>query len=172
MMSESPTTRALSDQRTISLQFTEADAEGILDFLELRLGHNVGEAPRDLYRRLHQELRNLPQGEPMRYIPGVNYDDGVMTVPPQPVRPIPDRMPRVGIVQRTVDVTGISGVGHIAEVCEFSDGKGVIRWLGGPPQNEPKLEFYDNLGIEPFLKISGHNGNTKVIWLDEIEQDA
>jgi hypothetical protein len=151
-------------QRTITLSFTEGQADDIM--ADLPLGHSVSEATRDLYVRLREALKQPAQEEPMSYIPE-NHDDGVIHAPPQPVRPIPERQPSRGTALRKVDITGISGLGHIVEFCVFSDGATAIRWLGGPPRNQPKFEFYDNPGIAPFQQISGHNGNTEIVWIDD-----
>lgn len=101
-----------------------------------------------------------------------NYDDGVIHAPPQPVRPSPERMPCRVLAIRQRDVTGVSGVGHIAELFVASDGATAIRWLGGPPQDQPKWEFYDKPGTAPFEQISGHNGNTELVWIDDPHQRA
>lgn len=71
------------------------------------------------------------------------------------------------VVQRDEDVSGISGVGKIAEGVMFSDGYVITHWLDGPPMYEPKTETWYNKGIVPFTKISGHGGKTRVVWLDE-----
>lgn len=161
------TTHDPPSQRTNRLHITEAEADALLDFLQPRLGHSVSEVVRNLYVRLHTTQRQPTQEGLMTYIPQ-EHDDGVFHAPPQQVRPFPDRQPRRGLVVRRVDITGISGTGVIAEICVFSDGFTIFRWLGGPPQNQPKFEVYDNHGIEPFLQISGHNGNTEIIWIDEL----
>lgn len=152
-------------QRTITLDFTEGEADGIL--ADLPLGHSVSQATRDLYVKLRAARRQLPQETvvPHTAVP-VDPDEDVMYAPPQTVRPAPERDPSRGVIIRKVDVTGISGLGHIVEFCVFSDGACALRWLGGEPQNQPKWEFYDNPGIEPFIQISGHNGNTEVVWID------
>ncbi len=170
-MTDPPTNPAPSDQRRVTVAFTEAEIDEMLDFLDLRLGHSVSEAPRDLYRRLREARRHHPQGAPMPHTPD-DDDDDAFYAPPQPVRPSPAVLPRRGIVIRTVDVTGISGLGHIVEFCKFSDGATAWRWLGGPPQNQPKWEFYDNPGTAPFEQISGHNGNTEIVFIDDPEPDA
>lgn len=71
------------------------------------------------------------------------------------------------IAVRKVDVTGISGKGIPVEGVVFSDGWGVTHWLDRPPMCEPKTEVWHNPGVEPFEKVSGHNGLTTVVWLDE-----
>lgn len=80
-----------------------------------------------------------------------------------------DRRPRFRrfAVHRDVDVTGISGTGIPVEGVVFSDGWGVTHWLDRAPMHEPKTEVWHNPGVGPFIKISGHNGATRVVWLDE-----
>lgn len=164
-MSDPSTAQApLPAPRTITLTFTEGQADAIMDGLPL--GHSVNEAIRDLFIRLREARRQPAQEGPMSYIPE-DHDDGVFHAPPQPVRPIPQQQPSRGLIMRKADPTGISGVGCIAQFCVFSDGGTAIRWLGGPPQDEPKFEVYDRPGIGPFVKISGHNGNTEIVWIDE-----
>lgn len=160
-----PPPEVSSSEGDFYLIFTRGQAADIMD--DLPLGHSVSAATRNLYLKLREKLRR-PQGGPVPDIPTANRadDDGTFYAPPQVVRPMPARQPARGAVIRKRDGTGISGLGHIAEFCVFSDGATAIRWLGGPPQNQPKFEFYDNPGIRPFIQISGHNGNTEVVWID------
>lgn len=157
-----PSTAPTPLKRTITMHFTEGEADDIL--ADLPLGHSVSEATRDLYRRLRDERRQ-PQGGSVPH--PADQDDGVIYAPMQPVRHAPENLPRRGLVIRSKDVTGISGLGVIAEFTVFSDGATVWRWLGGPPQDQPKFEFYDKPGIDPFVQISGHGGNTEIVWIDE-----
>jgi hypothetical protein len=84
------------------------------------------------------------------------------------VRPAPANEPRCFLIVRKTDVTGVSGVGVIGDGYQSSDGAVAYRWHGGPPQNQPKWEFYDNRGTDPFLQISGHDGRTELIWIDSL----
>lgn len=68
---------------------------------------------------------------------------------------------------RQVDVTGVSGVGRVAEGVRFSDGSVVLLWTGDSPSvvvREPRVPGQDVM-LE-VLRIHGHNGNTRVVWLD------
>lgn len=60
---------------------------------------------------------------------------------------------------RTDDVSGVSGLGVVAEGVVFTDGIAVLRWLtaGG------STAVYDS--IESLERIHGHNGATKVRYL-------
>lgn len=65
---------------------------------------------------------------------------------------------------RKEDVNGISGTGIVAEVCEFSDGTCVVRWIKEATlQNVGSTVVYNNQ--EDLLKVHGHGGKT---YLDEI----
>lgn len=158
------TAQAPCEQGTFTLDFTAGAADDIL--ADLPLGHSVSQATRDLYVNLRAARRQLRQEVPVLRAVSADSGEEIQYTPPQTVRPAPEHEPSRGVIIRKVDVTGISGLGHIVEFCVFSDGACALRWLGGPPQNQPKWEFYDNPGIEPFIQISGHNGNTEVVWID------
>lgn len=61
---------------------------------------------------------------------------------------------------RTEDVSGVSGTGEIAEGVEFENGQVALHWLSQ----------YDTIGIYANLhnveKIHGHDGRTKVTWIE------
>lgn len=60
---------------------------------------------------------------------------------------------------RLKDVSGVSGLGIVAEGVTFSDGVSVLRWLtaGG------STAVYDS--IESVKRIHGHQGGTRVSYL-------
>lgn len=62
---------------------------------------------------------------------------------------------------RDVDVSGVSGIGVVAEGVEFTDGEAVIHWFGEyvTTTTHPK-------GMESIEAIHGHGGLTRVEWLD------
>ena len=72
---------------------------------------------------------------------------------------------------RTVDVTGISGTGVVAEGIEFSDGTTVVRWLEAGVSEQNKAR-----GVSPttvvhpsaasVIALHGHNGATTIEWID------
>ena len=74
-------------------------------------------------------------------------------------------LPRLFVLSRTVDVSGVSGTGIVAEGIEFSDGCVALRWLGGNPTS---VVFHDN-GIASVEAIHGHSGNTRIVWGDSGE---
>lgn len=76
--------------------------------------------------------------------------------------------PRAFVVQRDADVSGVSGEGIVAEGVLFSDGWAVTHWLDKPPMHEPKTDVWHNPGVQPFERVHGHGGATRVIWADDI----
>lgn len=69
-------------------------------------------------------------------------------------------------LHRINDVSGVSGTGVVAEGCVFSDGWTVLHWLDREPMNEPTIVTWLNKGHDGVVKIHGHNGSTKIEWLD------
>jgi hypothetical protein len=63
-------------------------------------------------------------------------------------------------LQRTVDVSGISGTGRVADGVLWADGSADIRWLGARPSAVHWDRFTDA------AEIHGHGGATRVVWLD------
>ncbi len=61
---------------------------------------------------------------------------------------------------RKDDLTGISGVGIIAEGAEYSNGSVALTWL------TPHWSGAWFISIHEVKHIHGHNGKTKVVWID------
>jgi len=78
------------------------------------------------------------------------------------------KFPKPFVAQRDEDVSGISGEGVVAEGVQFSDGWVVTHWLDQPPMNEPKTDVWHNKGAQPFERVHGHGGATRIIWADEV----
>ncbi|MFI7068606.1 hypothetical protein ACIBL3_46995 [Kribbella sp. NPDC050124] len=70
--------------------------------------------------------------------------------------------PRRFVLRRTVDVTGVSGTGDIAEGVEWSDGTVALRWRG-----KWATTVVWDYGLDALLAVHGHNGSTVVRWLDD-----
>lgn len=66
--------------------------------------------------------------------------------------------PRLFVLQRDTDVSGVSGTGVVAEGAIFSDGEAVVHWLGEWPTTTPYPR-----GIESVKAIHGHGGATRVV---------
>jgi hypothetical protein len=66
------------------------------------------------------------------------------------------------VLDRNVDLTGVSGTGIVAEGVEFSDGVCCLRWLTQWPSSVCHYER----GLESVLAVHGHDGRTVVRFLD------
>ncbi len=66
---------------------------------------------------------------------------------------------RIFELHRSQDVSGISGIGKVAEGVVFKDGTTVVRWLS----KHPSTNIYNN--VEEVLQIHGHAGSTRVEFL-------
>lgn len=69
--------------------------------------------------------------------------------------------PRRFVLRRTVDITGVSGTGDVAEGVEWSDGTVALRWRG-----KWATTVVWDYGLDALLAVHGHNGSTVVRWLD------
>lgn len=64
---------------------------------------------------------------------------------------------------RDEDISGISGVGLVAEGVVFHDGKALMEWFG----EYPTVTEFPN--IDAVIAIHGHDGKTRVVFDDEME---
>lgn len=74
-------------------------------------------------------------------------------------------MMRIGKVVRYVDFSGMSGVGVVAEVAEFSDGTVAMRWLetgSAQPGVRPTTVIHES--IDSVMALHGHDGATQIEW--------
>lgn len=69
-------------------------------------------------------------------------------------------VPRVFILQRHLDPSGVSGVGPVAEGVEWSDGTVSLRWKG----ETPSTTFWQ-AGISAVEAVHGHGGATEVLYV-------
>lgn len=65
-------------------------------------------------------------------------------------------------LHRDTDVSGISGIGVVADGVVFPDGRVATRWRGVIAQTC----VWDS--IEHVEQIHGHGGATRLVWLDEV----
>lgn len=66
------------------------------------------------------------------------------------------------VLKRDEDVSGVSGTGVVVEGVEFEPGGfAAIRWLG-----EWGSYTFHPRGMEAVERIHGHDGRTKIVWLD------
>lgn len=61
---------------------------------------------------------------------------------------------------RDFDVSGVSGVGVVAEGIVFRTGKAVLAWV----TQYSSVAVYDSL--EELAAIHGHDGRTRIVGLD------
>lgn len=66
-------------------------------------------------------------------------------------------------LHRDEDETGISGTGVVAEGMVTRDGVAMMRWLTPWPSS---VCFYER-GIEAVEALHGHEGKTRIVFLDE-----
>lgn len=77
------------------------------------------------------------------------------------------------LLVRSEDISGVSGTGVVAEGVEFHDGQCVLSWLGRFHTIEvvPTIEAVVP-PIEAIETIHGHEGRTRIQWLDTDEPVA
>lgn len=63
-------------------------------------------------------------------------------------------------LERTEDVSGVSGTGVVAQGVMFHDGVTVTRWFG----DHPSTAIWES--VRDMMTIHGHGGRTKIIWED------
>lgn len=71
-------------------------------------------------------------------------------------------MMRRFVLDRNVDLTGVSGTGVVAEGVEFSDGVVCLHWTSAWPSS---VVHYDR-GLDSVLAVHGHDGRTVLRFLD------
>lgn len=64
-------------------------------------------------------------------------------------------------LHRDVDSSGVSGTGIVAQGVEFDNGQCAMSWLS---QWQSVAIYPDITTLEA---IHGHNGNTRVVWLED-----
>jgi hypothetical protein len=73
--------------------------------------------------------------------------------------------PRRFHLQRTVDITGVSGTGRVADGVLWPDGTATLRWRG----DRPSTVNWDR--IADAEAIHGHGGHTVIVWDDPEHTD-
>jgi hypothetical protein len=74
--------------------------------------------------------------------------------------------PRVFRVERDTDINEASGTGHVADGIVWPDRTVTMRWRG----ERPSTVHWDDLADA--IEIHGHNGATRFVFDDEIENAA
>lgn len=70
---------------------------------------------------------------------------------------------RIFYLYRTVDESGVSGTGIVAEGVQFTNGKCAMAWL----TDYTSIAIYENIG--DVNAIHGHNGMTKILWEEDLD---
>jgi hypothetical protein len=71
--------------------------------------------------------------------------------------------PRAFVLIRSLDVSGVSGTGVIAEGVVWWNGSASVCWRG----RMPSMTFFPG-GIPAIEAIHGHAGSTRVHYLDDL----
>lgn len=61
-------------------------------------------------------------------------------------------------LERKQDISGVSGLGKVAEGVEFHDGQCVLSWFG----QHHSVSVWPS--IEDIKAVHGHEGATDVVW--------
>ena len=70
-------------------------------------------------------------------------------------------------LHRDVDRSAISGTGIVADGVVFPDGVVVLRWRG----NWPTSTVIHQNGVAAVRAIHGHGGDSRIVWVDDAEDD-
>lgn len=71
-----------------------------------------------------------------------------------------DTQPQRFHLERTVDLTGVSGTGRVADGILWPDGTATLRWRGP----RPSTVHWDHL--DDAEHVHGHGGATTIVWDD------
>ncbi|MEV7684500.1 hypothetical protein [Streptomyces bungoensis] len=72
-------------------------------------------------------------------------------------------IPRLFVLRRDHDVTGVSGPGDVADGVQWPDGSVVLRW-----RERPSTSVWDSLDL--MLSVHGHDGATRAVWAEDEAQ--
>lgn len=62
---------------------------------------------------------------------------------------------------RVEDESGVSGVGEVAEGCQFTNGRVALTFL------VPPFSMLWYLSVEEMIAVHGHEGRTVIVWVDD-----
>lgn len=68
-------------------------------------------------------------------------------------------------LHRDVDSSGVSGTGVVAQGVEFDNGQCAMSWLS----QWQSVAIYPDITV--LENIHGHNGNTRVVWIEGPAQE-
>ena len=73
-----------------------------------------------------------------------------------------NRKPKVYLLVRKEDPSGISGTGVIAQAVEWSDGSGVLHWPENPAEEKPETTTVF-ASFKDIRKLHGHGDKTVLV---------
>lgn len=73
---------------------------------------------------------------------------------------------KTGELFRHRDVSKVSGLGVVAQICVFDNGNVALAWLG----DHPSTAIWPS--VNDVLAVHGHNGATVIYWADGTVQDG
>ena len=68
-------------------------------------------------------------------------------------------------LQRNRDISGVSGLGKVAEGCQHDNGWCSLTWLTTESDDDIVVNWY--CSIRRLVAVHGHDGATQVIWIDD-----
>lgn len=68
------------------------------------------------------------------------------------------------VLERILDLTGVSGVGAVALGCVFPSGRVVTQWRETAEVGPGSIAVYDSL--DQVVAIHGHDGSTVIRFID------
>lgn len=68
---------------------------------------------------------------------------------------------RMFVLEQDEDVSGVSGIGTVAEGVEFTDGSVVLKWIVGDHQSTVVWPG----GMASVVAIHGHDGRTRLSYV-------
>ena len=67
-------------------------------------------------------------------------------------------------LQRNEDISGVSGLGKVAEGCQFDNGWCALTWLTNEKPEDVVVSWYCN--VRRVEEVHGHGGATQVVFVD------
>jgi hypothetical protein len=81
-------------------------------------------------------------------------------MPDQPQPELDINFGRPFVLVRDTDISGVSGIGVVANGIQWPDGQAVIHWTGSPwPTTTPHPG-----GMDSVTAVHGHGGATRAVW--------
>ena len=68
-------------------------------------------------------------------------------------------------LERIQDASGVSGLGKVAEGCQFDNGWCALVWIVSDKDADEVHGYYRT--IKRIEEIHGHGGMTQVVWVDD-----